>query len=109
MDPIIGQIILFAGNYAPRGWAFCQGQTLSISSNAALFSILGTMYGGNGQTTFCLPDLRGCVPVGMGTRPGLIPVSQGQQGIVSTHGTSNFVSLGMNYIIATEGIWPSRD
>jgi microcystin-dependent protein len=62
MDPILGQIILFAGNFAPKGWYTCEGQTLSISQNTALFSLLGTTYGGDGQTTFKLPDLRGAFP-----------------------------------------------
>ena len=78
-DPYIGEIILFAGNFAPRGWAFCQGQILSIAQNTALFSILGTTYGGNGQTTFALPDLRGRVPVGTGQGPGLPSVNLGEQ------------------------------
>ncbi|GEO10041.1 phage tail protein [Segetibacter aerophilus] len=78
-EPFIGQITLFAGTFAPRGWAFCQGQILSIAQNTALFSILGTTYGGNGQTTFALPDLRGRVPVGPGQGPGLSNYSLGQQ------------------------------
>ena len=78
-EAYIGSIVLFAGNFAPRGWAFCQGQLLSISTNTALFSILGTTYGGNGQTTFALPDLRGRVPIGPGQGPGLTPVTLGQQ------------------------------
>lgn len=69
-DQIIGEIRLFAGNFAPRGWAFCNGQVLNISQNTALFSILGTTYGGNGQTTFALPDLRGRVPVHAGFSQG---------------------------------------
>lgn len=69
--PFIGSIVLFAGNFAPRGWAFCEGQILPIAQNTALFSILGTTYGGNGQTTFALPDLRGRVPLGTGQGPGL--------------------------------------
>ncbi|ACL59739.1 phage tail protein [Methylobacterium nodulans] len=77
-EPFIGEIILFAGNFAPRGWAFCNGQILSIAQNTALFSILGTTYGGNGQTTFALPDLRGRVPVSAGQGPGLSPYSLGQ-------------------------------
>ena len=64
-------IILFGGTFAPRDWALCQGQTLSIQSNTALFSLIGTTYGGNGQTTFQLPDLRGRVPVGVGKGNGL--------------------------------------
>lgn len=72
-NAFIGQITLFAGNFAPRGWALCQGQLLSISTNTALFSILGTTYGGDGRVTFGLPDLRGRVPVGQGQGPGLSP------------------------------------
>ena len=64
--PFIAQITLFAGNFAPRGWAFCNGQILSIAQNTALFSILGTTYGGNGQTTFALPNLRGRAAMHMG-------------------------------------------
>lgn len=71
MEAFIGTIILFAGNFAPRGWAFCQGQLLSINQNQALFSILGTTYGGDGRTTFALPDLRGRVPIGPGQGLGL--------------------------------------
>ncbi len=70
-DPFIGQISMFAGNFAPRGWAFCDGQLLAISQNSALFSILGTTYGGDGRTTFALPDLRGRVPMHKGHGPGL--------------------------------------
>lgn len=71
-------IIQFAGNFAPRSWAFCQGQTLAIAQNTALFSLLGTTYGGNGQTTFQLPDFRGRVPVGTGQGPGLSNVQLGE-------------------------------
>ena len=71
MEPFLGQITLFPFNFAPKGWAFCQGQLLPISQNTALFSLLGTYYGGNGTTTFGLPDLRGRVPVGQGQGPGL--------------------------------------
>ena len=79
MDPFIGQIIMFGGNFAPRGWALCDGQLLSISQNSALFSILGTTYGGDGRTTFGLPDLRGRVSMHPGTGPGLSPRSLGQK------------------------------
>ena len=68
---MLGEIKMFAGNFAPHGWALRQGQLLAISSNAALFSILGTTYGGNGTSTFALPDLRSRVPVGQGQGPGL--------------------------------------
>jgi microcystin-dependent protein len=71
MDPLLASIVLFAGNFAPRGWLFCEGQILSISQNTALFSLLGTTYGGDGRSTFALPDLRGRVPIHPGTGPGL--------------------------------------
>lgn len=77
-EPFIGEIRMFAGTYAPRGWAFCQGQLLAIASNSALFSILGTNYGGNGTTTFGLPNLQGRSPVGTGNGGGLTPVVLGQ-------------------------------
>lgn len=79
-DPFIGEIMMVGFTYPPRGWAFCDGQIMSIAQNTALFTLLGTMYGGNGQTTFALPDLRGRVPIHSGTGPGLSPYSQGQQG-----------------------------
>ncbi|MDN3547278.1 phage tail protein [Mucilaginibacter aquaedulcis] len=69
--PILGSITLFAGNFAPRGWALCNGQILSIAQNSALFSLLGTTYGGNGTSTFALPDLRGRAPIHWGQGPGL--------------------------------------
>lgn len=84
-EPFIGQVMLFAGNFAPRGWAFCQGQILSIAQNTALFSILGTTYGGNGQTTFALPDLRGRVAIGTGQGPGLPVINLGQMDGAPTH------------------------
>jgi len=71
MEPFLGQITLFPFNFAPNGWAFCQGQLLPISQNTALFSLLGTFYGGNGVSNFALPDLRGRVPIGQGQGPGL--------------------------------------
>lgn len=80
MEGTIGEIRLFGGNFAPRSWAFCNGQLLSISTNTALFAILGTTYGGNGQTTFALPDLRGRVPIHPGTGPGLSNRVQGEMG-----------------------------
>ena len=87
-EPFIGEIVLFAGNFAPRGWAFCQGQLLSIAQNTALFSILGTTYGGDGRVTFALPDLRGRVPLGQGQGPGLSNYVLGEQS-----GTENVTLL----------------
>ena len=80
MDPFIGQIVLFAGNFAPRGWALCEGQLLPISSNSALFSILGTTYGGDGRTTFALPDFRGRTALQHGAGPGLTTLPLGAKG-----------------------------
>ena len=65
-DPFVAEIRIFTGNFAPTGWATCDGQILSISQNTALFSLLGTTYGGNGQSTFALPNLAGSTPVGQG-------------------------------------------
>ena len=79
-EPFLGQIIMFAGNFAPRGWAFCSGQLLTISQNSALFSILGTTYGGDGRTTFALPDLRSRVPMHAGQGPGLPNINLGSGG-----------------------------
>ncbi|MCB1053686.1 MAG: phage tail protein [Acidobacteria bacterium] len=70
-EPFVGEIRMFAGNFAPRGWAFCDGQLLAVSQNDALFSLLGTIYGGDGRTTFGLPDLRGRLPLHAGHGPGL--------------------------------------
>ncbi|MBL8242469.1 MAG: phage tail protein [Bryobacterales bacterium] len=84
-EPFIGQIMIFGGNFPPKGWAFCDGSLMAISQNTALFSILGTMYGGDGRTTFGLPDLRGRVPIGMGSGPGLSSYTEGQMGGQETH------------------------
>lgn len=80
MEPFLGQIMMFGGNFAPRSWAFCDGQLLPIAQYAALFSILGTTYGGDGRTTFALPDLRGRAPIHMGGGPGLSNYKLGQKG-----------------------------
>lgn len=79
MEPFIGQIMMFGGNFAIRGWAKCDGQLLAISQYSALFSILGTTYGGDGHSTFGLPDLRGRVPIHAGNGPGLSNKALGQK------------------------------
>ena len=132
-DTFIGEVKMFAGNFAPRGWAFCDGQLLSISSNTALFSLLGTTYGGDGRTTFGLPDLRGRVPIHAGNGPGLTPKRLGEKGgaervtpikvqlsskkkenssedyAASSKETYNMQPYTVvNYIIALNGIYPSR-
>jgi microcystin-dependent protein len=90
MEGTIGEIRMFAGNFNPRNWAFCSNQILPIAQNTALFSILGTTYGGNGQTTFALPDFRGRTAIGTGQGPGLSNMTLGQLG-----GTEN-VTLTTN-------------
>lgn len=79
-EPFLAEIRLFAGTYAPRGWALCNGQLLPIAQNIALFSLIGTVYGGNGSTTFGLPDLRGRVPVHPGQGDGLTSRRLGDRG-----------------------------
>ncbi len=132
MDPFIGEIMMFGGNFAPRGWALCDGQLLPISQNQALFSILGTTYGGDGRTTFGLPDLRGRVAVHAGSGPGLSSYRLGQKGgaetityprisaVTQKGGKKALTSRGapesnlqpyntVNYIIALQGVFPSRN
>lgn len=105
MEGTIAQILFFAGNFAPKNWAFCNGQLMSIASNTALFSLLGTQYGGDGRTTFALPDFRGRVPVGVGQGPGLSPVVIGEKSGTETstmlltqmpsHSHTTTVSMGV--------------
>lgn len=102
-EPFIGQIMMFAGNFPPRGWQFCQGQILSIAQNTALFSILGTTYGGNGQTTFALPDLRGRYPMQPGQGPGLSPRTLGEQG-----GTENVTLISTQMPAHTHALTASN-
>lgn len=79
-EPFVAEIRIFPFTFAPRGWAFCDGQVLAINQNTALFALLGTMYGGDGKTTFALPDLRGSVPMHPGQGPGLSLHDLGEQG-----------------------------
>jgi microcystin-dependent protein len=87
-DTFIGQLLLVPYTFNPKNWAFASGQIVSIAQNTALFSLLGTMYGGNGQTTFALPDLRGRIPIGFGQGPGLSNYVAGEVG-----GTENVTLL----------------
>ncbi len=136
IDPTIGQIAMFAGNFAPRGWAFCDGQLLPISQYQALFSVIGTIYGGDGRSTFALPDLRGRVAVHAGNGPGLSDIrlgakfgqermnivpqtaaaapATGADKVLLVSGILPEVnnmqpSLAVNYIIALQGVFPSRN
>lgn len=90
MDEFMGVIKLFAGNFAPRGWMFCQGQTLSIAQNTALFSLLGTTYGGDGITTFALPNLSGTTALGTGTSP-----QSGTQYAIAERGGAEQVTMSI--------------
>lgn len=101
MDEYIAIIKMFAGNFAPRGWMFCNGQILPINQYTALFSLLGTTYGGNGQTTFALPDLRGRFPLGTGSGPGLTPRTLGEMAGTET------VTLNTNEIPSHSHVIPA--
>lgn len=130
-EGFLGEMRMFGGNFSPRAWAFCNGQLLPISENSALFSILGTTYGGDGRTTFGLPDLRGRVAVHSGDNsagPGLEPIQLGQRGgsekievqtvkgagkgsvdVISRIESSNHQPYqGVNFIICVEGAFPTR-
>ncbi|KAA0256356.1 phage tail protein [Acidobacteria bacterium ACD] len=102
-SPYIGEIRLFAGNFAPLGWAFCDGSLIPISENDALFNLIGTTYGGDGQQTFALPDLRGRAPVHQGTGPGLGTYVIGQSGgVENVTLTQNQMPVHSHAQLATE-------
>ena len=104
-DPFLGQITLFAGNFAPYGWADCDGQLLSIPAYAALFSLLGTEYGGDGRTTFALPDLRGRMPMHPGSGPGLSSYTQGEQGGIESNTITVANMPSHNHSVALQADW----
>jgi len=83
-EPFIAEIRIFAGNFAPPNWAFCNGQLLPIAQNTALFSLIGTIYGGDGRTNFALPNLQGRMPMHAGSGPGLTPRNLGRSGGATT-------------------------
>jgi microcystin-dependent protein len=99
-EPFVGEIRMFAGNFAPRGWAFCDGQLLAVSQNDALFSLFGTIYGGDGRTTFGLPDLRGRIPIHAGHGPGLserrLGAKSGEESVTLTLNQTPSHSHGMS-------------
>lgn len=100
----VGQIVMFGGNFAPRNYAFCNGQLLSISQNQALFSLLGTSYGGDGITTFALPNLQSALPVHQGTGPGLSNYQLGQTGgAQSVTITQSTMPQHTHFLIASTG------
>jgi len=103
-EPFIGQIIMAGFNFAPRGYATCDGQIQSISQNTALFSLLGTTFGGNGQTTFALPDLRGRVPIHMGQGPGLSSYVLGEVAGEENHTLINSEMPSHNHLFSTSNV-----
>ncbi len=111
--PFLGEIKIISWTFAPKGWAFCNGQLLPIAQNQALFSLLGTTYGGNGQTTFALPDLRGCVPfhVGGGLAQGQRAGEQAHTLTLQELPTHTHVPLGSsnsaNAVSPAENVWAS--
>ncbi|REE80357.1 microcystin-dependent protein [Lutibacter oceani] len=114
--PLMGTIQIFAGNFPPRGWAFCDGQLLAISGNSALFSILGTTYGGDGRTTFALPDLRGRELIGPRRGPGLSDFRLGQRSGTETNTLNNtqlpshtHIAQGTTKVSNTEGTTNNPD
>lgn len=116
-NPFLGEIGVFGANFCPRGWAAANGQLLAISQYEALFSLLGTMYGGDGRTTFALPDLRGRTAIGRGKGPGLEERAQGQTNepeVIqyapgATKAAADAPYLVLNYCIAFQGTYPSRN
>ncbi|WP_304070451.1 phage tail protein [Maricaulis maris] len=112
-EPMLGEIRAFGFNFCPRGWAAADGQIMPVSQYTALFSLYGTMYGGDGRSTFALPDLRGRTMVSQGSGPGLAPVQQGQriggQSAASGNGAATTPSLGVQYCVAMLGTYPSRN
>lgn len=102
--PILGDIKIYAGFYAPAGWAFCQGQIMAIAGNEALFDIIGSTYGGNGRTSFALPDLRGRIIVGSGEGTGLTPRRLGDKGGVTevTLTTEQLPSHNHRFVVSTQ-------
>lgn len=108
MDPFLGEIKLVGFNFAPRGYAFCDGALMAISQNSALFALLGTTYGGDGVTTFALPDYRSRNPLGMGAGPGLSPVVQGEKsGLeLATLQTANMPQHNHTAVLASASATP---
>jgi microcystin-dependent protein len=115
MEGVLGEIRMFGGNFAPQNWALCDGQLLRVDQNPALFSILGTIYGGDGRTTFALPDMRGLAPMHAGQAAGQPGRRLGEKGgnqIVADGKRDDTIRTTpygvVNFIICVNGIFPSR-
>lgn len=108
-DPFVGEIRIFPFNFAPRGWAFCDGQLLPLSQNTALFSLLGTNYGGNGKSNFALPDLQGRAPMHPGQGPGLSLHDLGETGGSETVSLLESEIPSHNHALRVDGADPGED
>ena len=115
MEGVLGQIVMFAGDFAPRNWALCQGQLLPINQNQALFSLLGNRYGGDGKATFALPDLRGRAPTGAGEPSGTDEAARdpGPRARLldawrRVRQPRGLTGLDVQFIICIQGDWPER-
>jgi len=108
MEPILGQVIMFAGNFAPKGWAICNGQLLAVDVHKSLFTVLGTQYGGDGYHTFALPDLRGKFAIQHG--PSLPSINTQKEGHHASDTNENMETnyVPLNYIIALKGAYPAK-
>jgi microcystin-dependent protein len=100
-DPYIGEIRMFGGSFAPAGWAFCDGTLMAISENDTLFNLIGTTYGGDGQSTFALPDLRGRVPLHQGTKSGITYVMADNGGVENVTLTTQQIPLHTHPLMAS--------
>ena len=105
-QPYYGEIRPFGGGYAPAGWAICDGSAIRIADNPALFNLIGTTFGGDGNTTFCLPDLRGRAPVGAGTASNGMAYNVGATGSAVAGGAG---AVAVHYLISVAGIYPPRN
>jgi microcystin-dependent protein len=115
-QPYVGEIRMFAGNFAPAGWMFCDGQLLPISQNETLFQLIGTTYGGDGQSTFALPDLRGRIPMHQGTGTAIslsLAESAGEETVTLTaaaipaHSHAAAVASGVGHLSEPQGAVPA--
>jgi microcystin-dependent protein len=109
VEAYAGEIRLFAGDFAPRGWAFCDGQLIAIERNPVLFALLGTTYGGDGIHHFALPDLRGRVPVHCDRQARGLGVQRTGSGVTAGSDAQLPSTLTLNYLICVQGVFPDRD
>ena len=113
MNGYLGEVRMFAGNFAPEKWMFCEGQALPITNNESLYALLGTEFGGDGMTTFGLPDFRGRAPYGTGNGHNLLTAWLGEHGFVDAmpDQDQNLMmrgTIGINFIICVDGDFPAR-